>query len=136
MRRKPEPVVFSNKTLVSAQYLLRELDTSTRTKKSNKPQFEFQNLKVTDKRIFGISMTPDRTFSEEGIIEILVNEVRLLPNQQSQQGAFSSITALNIPIPPNYGLRLDPDKKLEVFVWNPSGNSAKINFACFLGDIK
>lgn len=136
MRRKPEPVIFSNKTLVSAQYLLRELDTETRTKKSKKPQFEFKNPKRTDKRIFGISMTPDARFSKEGIIEIFLNEVRLLPNEQSQQGAFSNITALNIPIPPNYGLRLDPDKKIEVFVWNPSGKSAKINFSCFVGDIQ
>jgi len=129
-------VTFDNRTLIGPQYHILELDTLTETRKPARPQFEVSNVQNTDRRIFGLSFTPDSIFSLEGVINILLNGVRMLPVLDRGPGMLSSITALNVPIPPNFGLKILPKKKLEVFIWNPNGNSAKINFSCFFGDIK
>lgn len=129
-------VRLDNRTIFGAQYHLLELDTLAVTKKPTKAQFEIKNFQNNDRRIFGLSFTPDAIFSSEGIIEIRLNGVRLLPIEAPIQGMLRTITALNIPIPTNFGLRISESKKLEVFIWNPDGNSAKINLSCFIGDIK
>jgi len=129
-------VQIDNRTILGPQYHLLELDTTTNTKKPRIPQFKIQNPQDADRRIFGLSFTPDSLFSGEGIINIFLNRVRMLPVEDRSQGMLSSITALNVPIPPNFGLKILPRQSLEVFIWNPSGNSAKINFSCFVGDIK
>jgi len=130
-------VIFDNRTISGAQYFIEELDTLTRTKKSTKPQFIQKNLENTNKRVFGIGLTPDGLFRAEGIIEIRINEVRLLPAERAPaQGMLSSISALNIPIPDNFGIKIENQKALEVWVWNPDGNSAKINMTAFVGDIR
>jgi len=128
-------VRLDNRTIFGAQYHLLELDTLAVTKKPNKAQFEIKNFQNNDRRIFGLSFTPDSVFSREGVIEIRINGVRFLPQESPAQGMLRTVTALNVPIPPNFGLRISESKKLEVFIWNPDGNSAKINLACFVGDI-
>ena len=129
-------VQIDNKTIVGPQYHLLELDTLTEIKKPRIPQFKIQNPQDADRRIFGLSFTPDAVFSSEGIINIFLNRVRMLPVEDRSQGMLSSVTALNVPIPANFGLKILPRQSLEVFIWNPSGNSAKINFSCFVGDLK
>ena len=129
-------VQIDNKTIVGPQYHLLELDTLTEIKKPRIPQFKIQNPQDADRRIFGLSFTPDAVFSSEGIINIFLNRVRMLPVEDRSQGMLSSVTALNVPIPANLGLKILPRQSLEVFIWNPSGNSAKINFSCFVGDLK
>ena len=128
-------VTFDNRTLSGAQYHLLKLQTGTLTKKSNKAQFIVDNFQNRDRRIFGLSFTPDLLFSEEGIIEIRLNEVRILPIEAPAQGMLQNITALNIPIPPNFGLRIQESMKLEIFIWNPDGNDSAINLSVFVGDI-
>ena len=128
-------VTFDNRTLSGAQYHLLKLQTGTLRKKSNKAQFIVDNFQNRDRRIFGLSFTPDLLFSEEGVIEIRLNEVRILPIEAPAQGMLQNITALNIPIPPNFGLRIQESMKLEIFIWNPDGNDSAINLSVFVGDI-
>ena len=133
---KIQKIQIDNKTIIGPQYHLLELDTATDIKKPRVPQFVIENPQDADRRIFGLSFTPDTVFSSEGIINIFLNNVRMLPVEDRSQGMLSSITALNVPIPANFGLKILPRRKLEVFIWNPDGNSAKINFSCFIGDLK
>ena len=128
-------VIFDNRTISGAQYHLLKLQTGTLTKKSTKPQFIIANFQNRDRRIFGLSFTPSLAFSEFGIIEVRLNEVRILPIEAPAQGMFQNITALNIPIPPNFGLKIQESMELEVFIWNPSNNDVAINLSAFVGDI-
>jgi len=128
-------VTFDNRTLSGAQYHLLKLQTGTITKKTTKPQFIVDNFQNRDRRIFGLSFTPSLLFSEEGIVEVRLNEVRILPVEPPAQGMFENITALNVPIPPNFGLKIQESMKLEVFIWNPDSNDVSINLSCFVGDI-
>ena len=129
-------VTFDNRTLSGAQYHLLKLQTGTITKKTTKAQFIVDNFQNRDRRIFGLSFTPSLLFSEEGVLEVRLNEVRILPIEAPAQGMFENITALNVPIPPNFGLRIEESMKLEIFIWNPDSNDASINLSVFVGDIK
>jgi len=135
---KPFKVALSNEALTQPQYDIVELDTLTGasaiTKKSDRPQYFIENADDVDKRVFAIALVPDSTFKTEAIIEIFLNRVRLFPITDPSGGFLSSVTSLNIPIPPNYGLKIKPRQKLEVFVYNPLGNSATVNFAVFVGN--
>ena len=134
---KPFKVTVQNEALANPQYDVVELDTGTTTlKKPNIPQFTIENNASGDKRIYTIGIVPDTTFKTQGIMEILLNEVRLFPISTPAQGMFKNISSLNIPIPANYGLRIVESKKLEVFIWNPSAASATVNFALFIANIR
>lgn len=132
---KPFSVRLANPAISGAQYDLVELDTGvlplTKPKRAN---YSIENTQDTDKRVFALGLVPDALFKTSGIIEIFINKVRVFPITDPVQGFLSAVTSLNIPIPPNFGLKIKPRGKLEVFVWNPSGASAKINFAVFIGD--
>ncbi len=132
---KPFKVRLANPAIAGAQYDLVELDTgATQITKPDRANYSIENTQDTDKRVFAIALVPDTTFKASGIIEIFINKVRLFPITDPVQGFLSAVTSLNIPIPPNFGLKIKPRQKLEVFVWNPSAASAKVNFAVFIGD--
>lgn len=132
---KPFKVQLQNEAIIGPQYDIVELDTTTVTQKPARANYTIENPDDIDKRVFTIAFIPDSTFKAQGIIEIFLNGVRLFPITDPTQGFLSSVTALNIPIPPNFGLKIKPREKLEVFVYNPSGASAKVNFAVFVGNI-
>ncbi len=130
-------VAFANEALANPQYDLVELTTGTTLlKKSFKAQFEIKNTSSVDKRVYTIGIVPDATFKTEGILEIFLNEVRLFPISNGVQGMFKNVSSLNIPIPANYGLQIKESFSLEVFVFNPSGNAATVNFSVFIANIK
>lgn len=130
-------VSIQNEALKNPQYDIVNLDTGTTIlKKSNKAQFEIKNTASGDKRIYTIGLVPDATFKTDGVIEIILNGVRLFPITSPSQGMLQNVSSLNIPIPSNYGLKIEESRKLEVFIWNPNGASATINFAVFIANIR
>jgi len=139
---RPERVRFSNLTMTQPQYFVRLFTFNVNTnpedaKKPRVPQFSFQNIKERDTRVFGLGITPNSAFRDFGVIEIFLNEVKLFPAGQTTFGVMRNISALNFPIPPNFGLKIFPSKKLEVFAWQPAGvELTSINFVAFIGDIQ
>ena len=133
---KPFKVKLANNAIAGAQYDLVELTTSiSQSTKPSQPNYSIQNTQDTDKRVFALGIVPNALFKTEGIIEIFINKVRVFPITDPVQGFLSSVTSLNIPIPPNFGLKIKPRDKLEVFAWNPSLTPlTSVNFAVFLGD--
>ena len=132
---KAVSVQIVNEALRNPQYDLVELTTGALTKRSDKAQFEIKNTASGDKRIYTIGIVPDAVFKTEGIIEIFLNEVRLFPITSPSQGMFRNVSSLNIPIPANFGLKILQDFKIEVFIYNPSGNPATINFSIFIANV-
>jgi len=134
---KPFQVKFANEALVNPQYDLVKLTAqSTDTKKPNKAQFTIKNDASGDKRIYTLGVVPDTVFKADGVMEIILNGVRLFPITSPAQGMFENVSSLNIPIPANFGLKIKESDKLEVFIWNPSGALATINFSIFIANIK
>jgi len=134
---KPFRVSIANETLANPQFDIVELDTGATTlKKPKTPQFTIKNDASGDKRIYTIGIVPDATFKTDGVMEIILNEVRLFPITSPKQGMFKNVSSVNIPIPSNYGLKIGESKKLEVFIWNPSAAAATVNFAVFIANIR
>jgi len=102
-------VTFDNRTISGAQYHLLKLQTGTLTKKSNKPQFKVDNFQNRDRRIFGLSFTPSLLFSEEGVLEVRLNEVRILPIEAPapKTNSFLFLPSINSKTP----LILNQNKK-------------------------
>ena len=134
---KPFRVAIQNQVLANPQFDIVELDTgATILKKTDKAQYEIKNTASGDKRIYTIGIVPDATFKTDGVIEILLNGVRLFPITNPAQGMLKNVSSLNIPIPANFGLGIKESEKLEVFIWNPSAAAATINFAVFIANIR
>jgi len=134
---KPFRVAIANQVLANPQYDIVELDTGTTLlKKSDKPQFEIKNTATGDKRIYTIGIVPDALFKTDGIVEIFLNEVRLFPISIPKQGMLKNVSSLNIPIPANFGLGIKESFSLDVFIYNPNGASATINFSVFIANVR
>ena len=131
---KPFKVSVQNEALVNPQFDIVELDSGVTTKKQRTAQFEIKNTSSTVKKIFAISIIPDAGMKTDGVIEVFLNESRLYPITDPSPGMLKGVSALNIPIPPNFGLRIDESKKLEVFVWTPNAVAVQTTFAVFIAN--
>jgi len=133
---KPFRVQLANEALKNPQYdLLKLTALATDLKKPNKPQFLIKNDASGDKRVYTIGVVPDAVFKTSGVMEIILNGVRLFPITSPAQGMFENVSSLNIPIPANFGLKIKESEKLEVFIWNPSAAIATVNFSVFIANI-
>lgn len=131
---KPVSVTIKNNAVISPQFDLVRISTAV-NKKPNSPQYELKNESSVIKRIFSISVVPDATLQTEGFIEIHLNGVKFFPISDPIAGIYTDISAINVPIPDSYGLKILPDDKLEVFLWNPLSNSISATIAVFIGEL-
>ncbi len=131
----PFKVTIKNQAVISPQFDLVQVVTSQTVKNVDQPLYELKNESSVIKRIFSFSLVPDATFQNEGFVEVHLNGVKFFPITDPTQGQFSDIAAINLPIPENYGLKILPKDKLEVFAWNPSGNQIKMTIATFIGEL-
>jgi hypothetical protein len=125
-------VSIKNPALKSPQYDLVNLTTSA-TEKPATANYFIENNASGNKKVFTIGLIPtDATTKAEAVIEIFLNGTRLFPITQPAQAMLSGVTSLNVPIPPSFGLEIRENEKLEVFMWNPSGNAISLTFAVFI----
>ena len=101
----------------------------------NSPNFEFKNQSGVIKRIFALTLIPDASFQAGGIVKITLNEAPLYPITNLQAGDFQDVSALNIPIPDTYGLKILPKEKLKVFIADPTGGTVALTVAVFIGEL-
>jgi len=121
---KPLNVQVKNNAVVSPQFDLVRLTipaTQTVFPNSNQPDFELKNESSVIKRIFAITFIPNATFQASGILKMTLNEAPLFPITDQIAGDFQDVTALNIPIPDTYGLKILPKEKFKLFLADPSG---------------
>ena len=50
-------------------------------------------------------------------------------------GDFQDVSALNIPIPDTYGLKILPKEKLKIFIADPTGGTVSGTIAVFIGEL-
>ena len=133
---KPINVQLKNNAVISPQFDLRRISTDvTSFPNSNSPQFNFKNQSSVIKRIFALSVIPDANFQTKGILKITLNDAPLFPIGNLQAGDFTDISALNIPIPDTYGLKILPKDELKVFIASPDGTTVTISVAVFIGEL-
>lgn len=129
-------VQLKNNAVISPQFDFVRIGTSAITRSNaDNPNYELKNESSLIKRIFALSIIPDATFKTEGLIEIHLNGVKFFPITSSSQADFTDISAINIPIPDTYGLKILPKDKLKVFIWNPTGNPINASVAVFIGEL-
>lgn len=133
--QKPVSVELKNNAIVSPQFDFVRVTTSQTLKNSASPIYKLNNESGNIKRIFTIAIVPDATFQTEALMEIHLNGVKFFPITDQVQGQFSDVSAINVPIPDTYGLKILPKDKLEFFVWNPSGNPVTASIAVFIGEL-
>jgi len=123
---KPFAIKIQNPALRSPQYGLTNLSTSV-LKRPDDPQLEFENEGSGIKKVFTIGIIPtDANTKTDGIMEIRLNGARLFPITTPSAGMFTGVTSVNIPIPPNFGLKINESDSLEFFIW--SGALIPVNF--------
>jgi len=133
---KPISVQLKNNAVVSPQFDLVRISTIlTKFPDSNSAQFKFKNQSSVIKRIFALSIIPDANFQTKGILKITLNEAPLFPITNLVAGDFTDISALNIPIPDTYGLKILPKDELRVFIASPDGTSVTVSVAVFIGEL-
>jgi len=133
---KPINVQLKNSAIVSPQFDLVRISTvNTSFPNSNSPDFNFKNQSSVIKRIFALSVIPDTAFQTKGILKITLNDAPLFPITNLVAGDFTDISALNIPIPDTYGLKILPKDELKVFIASPDGTSVTISVAVFVGEL-
>lgn len=129
-------VQLKNDAVISPQFDLVRITTSQTTKSADeKPNYELKNESSVIKRIFSLSIIPDSTLQTEGFVVVKLNGVQFFPITSGVAGNFTDISAINIPIPDTYGLKILPKDKLKVFIWNPTGNPIKATVAVFIGEL-
>ncbi len=123
---KPFSVKIQNPALRSPQYGLTNLSTSV-LKRPDTAQLKFDNEGSGIKKIFTIGIIPtDANTKTDGIMEVRLNEARLFPIATPAAGMFTGVTSISIPIPPNFGLKINESDSLEFFIW--SGGAVPVNF--------
>jgi len=133
---KPINVQLKNSAVVSPQFDLVRLTTSETTfPDDNQPNFEFKNQSGVIKRIFALTLIPDASFQAGGIVKITLNDAPLFPITNLQAGDFQDVSALNIPIPDTYGLKILPKDKLKVFIADPTASTVALTVAIFIGEL-
>jgi len=133
---KPINVQLKNDAVISPQFdQVRITTTKTTFPDSNSPSFELKNFSSVIKRIFAITLVPDGTFQTDGIVKITLNEAPLFPITPLVAGSFQDVSALNIPIPDTYGLKILPKESLRVFIASPSASLVGMTVAVFIGEL-
>lgn len=132
---KPFNVTLKQDALRSPQYDLVEIIVGAGvTKKPDIPQFSIKNEGSGIKKIFTIGIIPDAAAKSDAVLEVFLNESRVFPISDPTAGMFQNVTSVNIPIPPNFGLKIEESKKLEVFAWTPTGVASVFTFAVFIAN--
>jgi len=133
---KPINVQLKNGAVISPQFdQIRTTTTRTTFRNSNDPDYELKNTSSVIKRIFALSVVPDATFQAGGILKITLNEAPLFPITPLVAGDFQDVSALNIPIPDTYGLKILPKESLKVFIASPTGSLVGTTVAVFIGEL-
>jgi len=133
---KPISVQLKNNAVVSPQFEQVRITSSNLTfPDDNSPDFEFKNQSGVIKRIFALTIIPDASFQAQGIVKITLNEAPLYPITNLNAGDFQDVSALNIPIPDTYGLKILPKDKLKVFIADPTGGTVALTIAVFIGEL-
>lgn len=129
-------VQLKNDAVISPQFDLVRITTSQTTRSPDEqPNYEIKNDSSVIKRIFSLSIIPDSTLQTEGFVVVKLNGVQFFPITSGVAGNFTDISAINIPIPDTYGLKILPKDKLRVFIWNPAGNPITATVAVFIGEL-
>ena len=133
---KPINVQLKNNALVSPQFdQVRITSNNLVFPNDNSPDFELKNNSGVIKRIFALTLVPDASFQAQGIVKITLNEAPLFPISNLQAGDFQDVSALNIPIPDTYGLKILPKEKLKIFIADPTGGTVALTIAVFIGEL-
>jgi len=134
---KPLNVQLKNNAVISPQFdLVRISTTRTTFPNSNRPDYEIKNESSVIKRIFAFTFIPDASMQAQGILKITLNEAPLFPITDMVAGDFQDLTALNIPIPDTYGLKILPKEKLKVFIADPTNTGLVTGtVAVFIGEL-
>jgi len=133
---KPINVSIKNNAIISPQFDQVRLTSSSKTfPNDNSPNFEFKNNSGVIKRIFALTLIPDANFQAQGIVKITLNEAPLFPITNLNAGDFQDVSALNIPIPDTYGLKILPKEKLKIFLADPTGGTVSLTVAVFVGEL-
>ena len=133
---KPVTVTVKNNALVSPQFdQVRITSSNVEFPDENSPDFELKNNSGVIKRIFALTLVPDASFQAQGIVKITLNEAPLFPITNLQAGDFQDVSALNIPIPDTYGLKILPKDKLKIFIADPTGGTVALTIAVFIGEL-
>lgn len=133
---KPINVQLKNNAVVSPQFdQVRITSNDLVFPDDNSPNFEFKNRSGVIKRIFALTLIPDASFQAQGIVKITLNEAPLYPITNLQAGDFQDVSALNIPIPDTYGLKILPKEKLKIFIADPTGGTVALTIAVFIGEL-
>ena len=133
---KPFSVKIQNPALKSPQYGLQNISTTV-LKRPNEgdAQLEFANEGSGIKKIFTIGIIPtDANTKTNGIMEIRLNEAKLFPIGTPVGGMFAGVSSINIPIPPNFGLKIEESKKLEFLIWNGIAGTSNFTVSVFLAN--
>ena len=132
----PISIQIKNGAVISPQFDSVRISTNVTTfPNSNQPNFELKNESSVIKRIFALSFVPDPVFQTDGILSITLNEAPLFPITPMIAGDFQDVSALNIPIPDTYGLKILPKRKLRVFIASPNGALVSGTIAVFIGEL-
>jgi len=132
----PVSIQIKNGAVISPQFDQVRISTSaTVFPNSNQPNFELKNNSSVIKRIFALSFVPDGTFQSDGILQITLNEAPLFPITPMVAGDFQDVSALNIPIPDTYGLKILPKRELKVFIASPNGVLVAGTIGVFIGEL-
>ena len=133
---KPINVQLKNNAIVSPQFdQVRITSNNLVFPNENSPDFEFKNQSGVIKRIFALTLVPDASFQAQGIVKITLNEAPLFPITNLQAGDFQDVSALNIPIPDTYGLKILPKDKLKIFIADPTRGTVALTIAVFIGEL-
>ncbi len=133
---KPIKVQLKNNAVVSPQFdFVRVTTSKTEFPNDNTPDYELKNQSGVIKRIFAMTFIPDASFQAQGILKITLNEAPLFPITNLNAGDFQDTSALNIPIPDTYGLKILPKEKLKVFIADPTGGTVSGTIAVFIGEL-
>jgi len=133
---KPINVQLKNGAVISPQFdQIRATTSRTTFRNSNSPDYELKNTSSVIKRIFALSVVPDPSFQANGILKITLNDAPLFPITPLVAGDFQDVSALNIPIPDTYGLKILPKDSLKVFIASPTGVLVGTTVAVFIGEL-
>lgn len=132
----PVNVQLKNNAVISPQFdQVRVTTDQLSFSNSNQPTYELKNESGVIKRIFAVTFIPDPTFQASGILRITLNEAPLFPITPMVAGDFQDVSALNIPIPDTYGLKILPKEKFKVFLASPTGVLVGGTVAIFIGEL-
>lgn len=132
---KIQSVALKNNAMISPQFDVIRVTTSRTTRDDNNPDYILKNDSSVIKRIFALSVIPDSTMQSEGLMQLNLNDVKFFPITSPTQGFLTDTGVFTVPIPPTYGMKILPKDKLEVFIWNPSGNPVSATVAVFIGEL-